>query len=55
MLEEEKENKNEILKMIKKYVYVCGQEEKKHLAFRDISTKKHKEDFEKIVNFLETK
>ena len=49
------ENKDEILRIIKKYVYVCGQEENKHLAFRHISTKKHKEDFEKIVNFLETK
>ena len=40
------ENKDEILRIIKKYAYVCGQEENKHLAFRHISAKKHKEDFE---------
>ena len=45
----------EILNLIKKYVYVCGQEENKHLAFRHISAKKHKEDFENPVKFLETK
>ena len=45
----------EILNLIKKYVYVCGQEENKHLAFRHISAKKHKKDFEKVVKFLEAK
>ena len=45
----------EILNLIKKYVYVCGQEENKHLAFRHISAKKHKEDFESLVKFLEIK
>ena len=45
----------EILNLIKKYVYVCGQDENKHLAFRHISTKKHSQDFEKIVKFLEAK
>ena len=49
------ENKDEILRIIKKYVYVCGQEENKHLAFRHISAKKHKEDFENLVKFLEAK
>ena len=49
-----KEEEKEILKLIKKYVYVCGREKEDniHLAFRFISQKKHKEDFEKIVNFL---
>jgi len=45
----------ELLNLFKKYVYTCGQEENKHLAFRNISTKKHSQDFEKIVKFLETK
>lgn len=48
-------DQQEILNLIKKYVYVCGQDENKHLAFRHISTKKHKEDFEKIKAFLEVK
>ena len=45
----------EILNLIKKYVYVCGQEKNKHLAFRQKTKKKHKEDFENLVKFLETK
>ena len=45
--------KTELLALFKKYVYICGQEENKHLAFRHISTKKNKEDFEKIIKFLE--
>lgn len=46
---------NELLDIFKKYVYICGQEENAHLAFKNISTKKHKEDFEKIKKFLEVK
>ena len=42
----------EILKIIKKHVYVCGQEENKHLAFKNISIKKDKEAFDKLVAFL---
>ena len=49
------EDKEEILRIVKKFVYVCGQEENKHLAFRFISQKKHAQDFEKMVNFLEEK
>lgn len=45
----------DILNLIKKYVYVCGQEENKHLAFRHVSMKRNKKDFEKLVDFVEAK
>ena len=48
-------DKEEILNIIKKYVYICGQEENEHLAFKNISVRKHKEEFEKIRTFLEEK
>ena len=45
------ENKDGILRIIKKYVYVCRQEENKHLAFRRISTKSIKKILKNQLNF----
>lgn len=48
-------NDQEILSLIKKYVYICGQAENEHLSFRHVSTKRNKKDYKKIKAFVEEK